>query len=127
MDRCWASVLGQCSSKMSNEHLVSKSLFDGGVVKVQGFPWCRDSPKTIGLASLTAKVLCKAHNETISDVDTAGASAFKAFRAMTLTRNQRKKMQRGSWTVKKYGIDGPLLERWFLTQLSQLNPISGQN
>lgn len=114
---CWAHSIGGCSSKMSREHVVSKALFVGGQVDVRGLPWCKNETKRIGLANLTTKVLCKSHNERLSDVDSAGAQAFDVFRRMTETSNARKKMKRGSWQVKRYEVNGPLLERWFLKTL----------
>ncbi|MFN0191666.1 MAG: hypothetical protein ACKVP5_06780 [Aestuariivirga sp.] len=69
---------------------------------------------------MTAKVLCKAHNEGLSTVDSAGKHAFDALRMMMQTRNAREKMKRGSWKVKQYRIDGALLERWFLKTLINL-------
>jgi len=117
MQTCWAASLGNCSTKLSGEHLVSSSLFDGGLVSVVGLPWCKDAPKTIGLSNLTAKILCDHHNHELSPVDEAGASAFKVFRQMSKTSNARRQMKRGSWKVLRYEIDGPGLERWFLKTL----------
>jgi hypothetical protein len=117
MQSCWASPLGKCSTKLSGEHLVSGALFEDDLVTVQGLPWCREAPKTIGLANLTAKILCDYHNHELSPVDEAGVAAFKIFREISTQSNRRKQMTRGSWKVLRYQIDGTGLERWFLKTL----------
>jgi hypothetical protein len=71
MEECWANCLRNCSNKITREHLVSQSLFVVNRVVVQGFPWCKDAPKEVSLASLTAKILCSKHNNDLSHIDTA--------------------------------------------------------
>ncbi len=118
---CWAVSLGDCDDKISREHIVSKSLYIGDMVKVSGFPWCKDEPKTIGLANLTAKILCKRHNSLLSEVDTAGAFAFDVLRQSQGLSNIRNRNPKTRWTIKRYKIDGPRLERWFLKTLININ------
>ena len=52
---CWAASLGDCSKKMSREHTVSRSLFATDEVMVQGFPWCANEPKKIGVGKPRCK------------------------------------------------------------------------
>lgn len=111
---CWASVIGDCSEDGSREHLVSKALFESSTIRVQGFPWCKDEPKEVGLSSLTAGILCVRHNNALSNLDAAGARAFSAIRDATRLLNVRAKQPRKRWTVRESRIDGRLLERWFL-------------
>jgi hypothetical protein len=125
VDNCWAACLGDCAGKISREHTVSKSLYISDTVTVEGFPWCKDKPKEIGLGSLTAKILCEAHNRRLSDVDKAGAAAFDAFRQSTRLMNVRSKTRNQRWTIKRFIIDGPRSERWFLKTL--INLCFGQN
>src|SRR5579862_8503717 len=80
---CWAASLGGCGGGASREHMVSASQFDTETITVQGLPWCRDAPKTIGLASLVAKNLCRDHNKALSPVDKA---AMKFKRALYAAR-----------------------------------------
>jgi hypothetical protein len=112
---CWAACLGGCSDKMSGEHLVSKSLFVDQKVTVHGFSWCPE-PKQIGIASLTANILCTKHNSDLSPVDDGGAAAFHAMREMMRISNIRKNMRRVT-NVVRHEYDGPLLERWLLMTL----------
>jgi hypothetical protein len=111
---CWAECLGGCSEKISREHPISRSLFLGNEVTVHGFPWCKTVPVKIGLQSFTTKILCTKHNSDLSDLDDIGADAFKDLREMTRLSNVRSKPKHQIWTVKRYRIDGPGLERWFL-------------
>jgi hypothetical protein len=72
-------VLGGCDPKISHEHLVSESildLFEG--ISVQGFKWCKEEPRVIGVGSLTAKNLCKNHNSDLSPTDHAALAFFRA-------------------------------------------------
>jgi hypothetical protein len=116
---CWAASLGDCDQKISREHTVSRSLFESEQIMVQGFTWCLNEPKSIGLSSLVAKILCKRHNSGLSDLDAAALQAFNVFREAIRLNQVRGKMRRPAahWNVKRMVIDGPLLERWFLKTL----------
>lgn len=120
MVNCWASPLGGCGGKISREHLVSRALFIGDHIAVQGFPWCKNEPKTIGLANVTAKILCRKHNSDLSDLDSAAAKFFDAIRQATRICNVRSKLKPGIWHVKRFAVDGLKLERWFLKTLINL-------
>lgn len=120
MSPCWASSLGDCTEKLSREHVVSQALFLGEQVTVQGFPWCRNEAKKIGLSSLTAKILCRKHNSDLSQLDSAGARAFETLREMMRLSNVRAVLKPRRWTVERYLVDGPSLERWFLKTLINL-------
>jgi hypothetical protein len=111
---CWASCLGDCSDKVSREHLVSEGLFQSDTVRVQGFSWCKTEPKEIGISGLTSKILCTHHNNTLSPVDEGGRSAFNTLREVRRVENVREKLKRRIWTVVRREINGLLLERWLL-------------
>jgi hypothetical protein len=118
---CWAKCLGDCSEKISREHVISRALFLDHEVTVHGFPWCKTTPKKIGLPNLTAKILCRKHNSDLSDLDTVGAAAFDAIRDSMRLSQVRAKMKPRIWQIKRYRIDGPKLERWFLKTLINLS------
>ena len=87
---------------------------------MQGFPWCLDAPKTVGLANVVSKNLCKKHNSSFTDVDSAALQAFDVFRQIAHLNNIRERItlrKRSKWTIRNFRIDGPLLERWFLKTL----------
>src|SRR6202034_2773995 len=102
------------------EHVISKTLFLGSSVTVQGFSWCKDEAKDIGIASLTAKILCKPHNSALSPVDDSARKAFAELREMTRVKNLREAMKPHRWNVTKHFLDGVLIERWFLKTLINL-------
>ena len=117
MRRCWARCLGDCSDKLTREHIVTRSVFLGDTVKVEGFPWCEGKVKEIGLANLTAKVLCGGHNHALSDVDTSAAKAFADIRERDRLTNVRQKMKPRLRSPRVFTLNGPMLERWFLKTL----------
>jgi len=119
---CWASSLGDCATKLTREHVVSQCLFETDQIMVQGFNWCRDEPKCIGLSNLVAKILCKHHNSSLSNLDETALNAFNVFREAIRLNQVREKLKRPptSWNVKRMAIDGPRLERWFLKTLINL-------
>jgi hypothetical protein len=123
--RCWAKCIGGCDDSQSREHLISASLFDEGKIRVEGFPWCKGTTREIGLSSLTAKILCKAHNSELSPVDDAGAQALDVVRKIMQFSNIRQKLRPGRWNILKYRLDGRMLERWFLKTLINLS-LGGQ-
>ncbi len=113
---CWAKYRGDCSSKISTEHLVSKSLFEQKTIFVQGFEWCLDEEVEIGLSRATAKVLCTHHNNTLSEVDVVGIEAIRAFESSGFSMHG----------VKEVGaIHGYRFERWLLK--TALNVSVGTN
>ena len=90
---CWAQCLGGCSDKFSNEHTVTEGLFPSQTVRVHGWPWCKDEPKEIGLASLTRKILCTTHNSALSDIDQTGIDFFNVLRESTRLTNVRNNLR----------------------------------
>jgi len=118
---CWAAAIGGCDEKMSREHIVSHCLFNDNEILVQGFPWCRDKPKAIGIANLVAKILCKKHNSDLSELDSAALGAFNVFREAIRMNEVRGRLKPSHWTIKRFTIDGPRLERWFLKTLINLS------
>jgi len=119
---CWAASLGDCAEKITREHVVSQCLFETEAIMVQGFKWCLNEPKRIGLANLVAKILCKRHNEGLSDLDTAALNAFNVFREGIRLNQVRGRLKKPiCWNVKRLEINGPLLERWLLKTLINLS------
>lgn len=117
MTKCWAEKLDGCAEKASKEHIISAGIFPEGIIRVKGFPWCKDEFREISVASFTRKVLCQHHNNILTDVDAAGIKAIEAFRQERQIRNAREKTKHIRWTVKRIHIDGRGLERWFLKTL----------
>lgn len=111
---CWASPLGHCSAKASREHLVTDGIWNGPDIEVVGLPWCRHTPVRPGRANIVAKILCSAHNSALSPVDAAAIRAFQALRGAAELYVRRRRFPSPQLTQRCFGIDGPLLERWFI-------------
>lgn len=121
MASCWATAIGECGGKISREHMVSKSLFVSPEVTVQGLHWCKDEPKTVGIESLTAKILCQEHNSQLSSLDSAAGTAFDVLRRQTKLANDRAKLSPNSLVkIERFTINARLLERWLLKTLLNL-------
>lgn len=115
MSSCWAASAGDCSDRISREHIVTAGIWDQLTVDVIGFSWCRDEPKTVGVSSLVAKRLCQTHNSQLSPLDQAAINAFNALRDATKLANERGKSGVArKWPIRRFEMDGPRLERWFL-------------
>lgn len=118
MASCWAAVRGQCG-RASREHYLTAGLW-GESVTVVGFPWCKDAAKTVGIGSLTSKVLCEPHNNDLSELDTAAIAAFASIRGAVELAGRRSRKRPKKWKLKRFEADGPLLERWFLKAAANL-------
>jgi hypothetical protein len=114
MQGCWASSLGECGGGISREHYVSQSVFPNQSIFMQGLDWCLNNPKELRIETLTAKILCKHDNETLSKLDTAAGYAFNSIRKFAETRSNRARMPNLNWAPKQFTIDGRKLERWCL-------------
>lgn len=116
MAKCWASCLGGCSDKISREHTITQAMFLDKEIEVSGMPWCVE-PKKVGLANLTAKVLCGTHNSALSPLDEEAVKFAAAMRESWRLMQVRASVKSRRWTFKKFPIDGPRMERWFLKTL----------
>jgi hypothetical protein len=112
--KCWASELGDCNDIQSGEHLVSGAVFTGPAVKVVGSLWPGVEEKTIGLKSLKSNVLCDSHNSRLSPLDTEAGRAFRSFAEYYQVLAGRLKIRPRPWPVFNWGMEGSLLERWFI-------------
>lgn len=130
MEKCWAHPISGCSEKLSGEHLVSKGILEemGGVIRVQGFNWCKNEPKEIGMNSLQSNFLCERHNNLLSNYDKEAISFFK------IPETWQKKstfFKRNGFHIKKvpirYAFNGFLIERWFLKTLVNLTLVSSKD
>lgn len=125
MVNCWANALGGCSSVQSGEHLFSAGLFQGNMVTVQGFHWCPEL-KSVGLASLTANILCTTHNSELSPLDSAALQALNTLEEARRLLHVRAGLKpRRFWSSVRDRVDGPLLERWFMKTAINLFHVVG--
>jgi hypothetical protein len=80
--KCYASADANCSRKISREHSISESLLRrielNNTAKVAGLAWQqRETFNKIPIKGMASKVLCKRHNEALSNLD-AGVTALAA-------------------------------------------------
>ncbi len=122
MNLCWAKCLGDCKGRISGEHIITENVWKGDEIGVFGLPWCRADHRFIRVKNFTKNMLCEHHNSALSPVDVGGIRAFDTFRQASQVHNQRSlNIESGFWTgrfdVCTHEFDGPLLERWFLKTL----------
>jgi len=109
MKSCWASEYNKCKGKISKEHLISSGIFEQKNIFVQGFNWCKDEEKEIGVANITANILCEKHNNGLSQIDQAGIDAVKIIESVLPSHAQSVNTSK----IKMY-IDGHNFEKWLL-------------
>jgi hypothetical protein len=111
--KCWGNPLGDCAGGMTGEHAISRNQLGAGTITVQGYPWCRDKPKTVGISSLVAKILSKRHNNDASCLDDAAADTLRAFETVA-ERSARVAQGRTGHPRRILRVSGDRLERWLL-------------
>ena len=82
-DRCYLSSIGNCSTKISKEHFISRNILERitkSTLKFEGAAhfFCGKPNVEIGIDAFSAKVLCDAHNSALSPLDDAAGLAFSA-------------------------------------------------
>jgi hypothetical protein len=75
-------------------------------------PWCRTTPQTVGVANLTAKILCRHHNIFLSPVDAAGKHACNTLDHCVHLGGRQLGEGSAKRPADRFSIDGPLFERW---------------
>jgi hypothetical protein len=114
MRNCWAALAGGCSDKITKEHTVTAALFATDEVMVQGFDWCLNEPKKVGLPNIAKRNLCSIHNSQLSDIDDAAINLARAFKQVSAPLSAT---NHDDPTVPTASIDGRKLERWALKTL----------
>ncbi|MGC1105110.1 MAG: hypothetical protein WA876_01090 [Candidatus Acidiferrales bacterium] len=104
---------------------MSKGLFSTDEIFVQGFSWCKDGPRKIGINNFTRKILCSRHNTELSAADDAAIDTARKFREAFRLYEVRQTLRPTIWTVTRFRIDVYGLERWFLKTL--INIALGQD
>lgn len=105
--QCRARSLGDCGGHLTKEHYISGALFAGASVEVRGAPWAPTETVTIPSQGFSRNMLCRKHNNQLSDVDAAGVYALNALEAVDVVIDPR-----GSWDRFEAPLAGRLWERW---------------
>ena len=110
---CYLRETHDCSEQISREDYISRSVLEqlGSVLRVSGMPWL-PSGQTLDttVGSLTAKILCKRHNEALSPLDAEAADFFRILRE-SLIDLDRKTLSRKPIL---HLVGGEALELWML-------------
>jgi len=114
MVKCWASIIGGCSTKLSREHYVSQGLWAGQkLIVVSGFEWLKGEEKTIPLKELTANILCTNHNTLLSPLDSEAVRFVKTLVELERVLTARwKSRQKSFLNIRRADVNGTLFERW---------------
>lgn len=117
MRECFMAGHGPCGGGMTLEHFFSRGLQeycqgDQAVSKVGGLPW--KEPMTlheIAAGALQARILCRDHNNGLSECDSAALDLMKALDAIDKSRASAPPLVH---------VDGLLFERWIVKVLCGL-------
>jgi len=116
---CWAASLGNCSDKLSGEHVISAALFPGKTkISIKGFSWSGSEARDVGMSALTSKILCTHHNSILSPLDAEAGKAFNCFES--IARDMSGGRHTRTFSTQRHKIDGPKFERWMLKTLINL-------
>ena len=121
MQKCLLHGFGPCAGKMSREHYISRTALEAigqaGKSQIGGLAWQpEETMQVIGNGSLVAKILCEAHNSTLSSLDTVGGALIRAVDAA-----DKQPESLPALTT----IDGLLFERWLLKVICGLTAGGG--
>jgi hypothetical protein len=106
---CYANKLGNCSKKMSREHIISNGLLPNEI-GITGFNWCKDKEVFIGRNSFTQKNLCRKHNEDLSPYDSEMKNLMD-----TMDKYNTQQPSSIIYTKEETEvINGEYIERWIL-------------
>jgi hypothetical protein len=108
--KCYARADANCSTKISKEHFISKTLLRrihrDNTAKIAGLAW--QAPETfqrVPIKGLASNILCERHNSALSDLD----ATFGAFTQAISDFDRAKSKDR---TEQKFS--GSDIERWAL-------------
>jgi hypothetical protein len=112
---CYASIANDCSTKLSNEHWLSKGVLleagDGQPLRFRGLSWQQaGSEVQIPARRMGSNILCSRHNTALSRLDTTAVRVFRALR-----RYQRDLRTKPDPHGDEFFLaSGEELERWLL-------------
>ena len=80
-DRCYLSPTGNCGTKITREHFISRNILERITTSTLKFEnaahfFGGKSTVEIAITAFSAKVLCDVHNSALSPLDTEAGSAF---------------------------------------------------
>lgn len=112
-EQCYLHDTSDCSAIISREHYISETVLRqlGKRVAVSGMPWqARGSSQEIGIANLTAKILCERHNNALSPLDAEAGLFFSILQKKFEELGRRSLSQKPVYRL----VSGEGLELWML-------------
>ena len=112
--KCYATQIGNCGGGLSKEHYISASVLKiaGSSIEIAGFPWQqRDEVSRLSVSALTARILCKHHNEQLSSLDAVAKHFLIGLKATS------DEITQGELSHSTFQLSGLDLELWFLKVL----------
>jgi len=116
-DRCYLSVLGNCSSRITKEHFISRNILErltNSTLRIEGAGHIFGGKDTveIGIDGFSAKVPCDKHNSALGALDSAAEAAFSTIEAL---KDNLLRFSKGSRIMKSLHISSGLdIERWMV-------------
>jgi hypothetical protein len=111
--RCYLRDTCDCSKQYSREHYISKSVLKqlGAPLLLSGTPWLRPGETLeIAVGSLTAKILCKRHNEALAPLDSEAGLFFSILSEALIELNRKTLSRKPIFHL----VSGDALELWML-------------
>jgi len=112
--KCWAKNVSECCDTQSREHYISKGLFSGKKLNVEGFPFLNGEKKEISKASLTKKCLCSKHNSLLSPFDSESIKFGKALEYAHNLSLKRRNSPDKSFSLHRQIVNAELFSRWVM-------------
>lgn len=81
--KCFARALNDCSAEITKEHFISEAVLklintDGKAMKISGPRWLKKGEeRRVSISSMSAHILCKRHNNSLSLLDNIGKRFFQ--------------------------------------------------
>jgi hypothetical protein len=117
--KCYMAATGACDTKISGEHLISRSVLKilaEKQVELSGLPWQKPGDKNmLGFTTLITNALCTSHNSRLSPIDAVGARLFEAIQKCGTT---------DTGPGLQFLLSGHDVERWMLRTLASFG-VSG--
>ena len=113
---CYAALLSDCVGGITKEHYFSRQILEqivvdsvSGPAMYGGMPWItQKTPRPLSVSSLSAKVLCRKHNNDLSCYDSEMGKLFQVWTAYD------RGITKDTAVSEVTEIDGPGIAMWML-------------
>lgn len=114
---CYLASVGNCSSKLTKEHFVSRNILEqitSSTLKFEnaGFFFGGKEEVAIGIDAFSARVLCDSHNSALSELGNSAGRAFAAIQ--NLYQDMVRAEVSREYLKTFYLASGRDLERWLI-------------